>query len=98
GTLGVGDAITRAEFAAPAPNPVRGGATSTLRFALASGGRTKLALYDAQGRVVRVLVDGVLEAGAHAATLRGEGLAPGLDLARLESPGFTGVRRVLVIE
>ncbi len=98
GTLGVGDAVARAEFSAPAPNPLRGGAASTLRFALAQGGRTKLALYDAQGRVARTLVDGVLEAGAHAVTLRGDGLAPGLYLARLESPGFTATRRVMVVE
>jgi hypothetical protein len=99
GTLGVGDGpAARAEFAAPAPNPLRGGAASTLRFSLAVGGRTKLALYDAQGRMVRTLVDGAREAGAHSVALRGDGLAPGLYLARLEAPGFTGVRRVMVVE
>lgn len=99
GTLGVGDGgVARAAFAAPAPNPLRGGAASTLRFSLAVGGRTKLALYDAQGRVARVLVDGAREAGEHAVTLKGAGLAPGLYLARLESPGFAATRRVLVIE
>lgn len=98
GTLAVDGGAARAMFAAPAPNPLRGGAASTLRFALASAGRTKLALYDAQGRVARVLVDGALAAGEHAVTLKGDGLAPGLYLARLESPGFAATRRVLVIE
>lgn len=98
GTLGVGGGVARAMFAAPAPNPLRGGGASTLRFALAAGGRTKLALYDAQGRLARVLVDGALEAGEHAVTLKGDGLAPGLYLARIESPGFVATRRVMVIE
>ncbi|MFN8586616.1 MAG: T9SS type A sorting domain-containing protein [Candidatus Eisenbacteria bacterium] len=98
GTLAVDGGAARAMFAAPAPNPLRGGAASTLRFALAAGGRAKLVLYDAQGRVARVLVDGALEAGEHAVTLKGDGLAPGLYLARLESPGFAATRRVMIVE
>ena len=48
--------------------------------------------------MVRTLVDGAREAGAHSVALRGDGLAPGLYLARLEAPGFTATRRVMVVE
>jgi hypothetical protein len=103
GTLAVGDAPLRASFSAPAPNPLRGGGASLLRFTLAQAGRTRLALYDAQGRLVRVLSDGVLDAGAHAVRFdgrddAGRALAPGLYLARIAAPGLAGTQRLLVIE
>jgi hypothetical protein len=103
GTLAVGDAPLHASFSAPAPNPLRGGGASLLRFTLAQAGRTRLALYDAQGRLVRTLSDGALEAGAHAVRFdgrddSGRALAPGLYLARIAAPGLTGTQRLLVIE
>ena len=104
GTLGVGDgAAPRAEFAAPAPNPMHGGRGATLRFALAAGGHAKLAVYDAQGRVVRVLADGAREAGEHAVAFdgrdaAGRALAPGLYLARISAPGLDATRRIVIVE
>lgn len=42
-----------------------------LRFAVPSAGRTRLAMYDVTGRLVRVLRDGELPAGLHSATWDG---------------------------
>ncbi len=101
GTLGVDDAARATlSFAAPSPNPARGSAT--LRWSTSKAGLVKLSLYDAAGRRVAVVHDGVMEAGTHAATLAlrdgaGRDLAAGLYLARLEAEGRTITRRVAVV-
>ena len=100
GTTGVDDALPVAfAFSPVSPNPVRGEAA--LRFALPVEGRVTLAVYDAQGRRVRLLADATLPAGEH--TLRWEGdddagraLAAGLYFVRLEAAGRTRVRRCVV--
>ena len=89
------------EFAPVRPNPARGAAQ--FAFTLPAAGAARLALYDAQGRHVRTLVEGVLPAGARQAAwdLRdgaGHRVAPGLYLARLESAGVTRMQRVAIIE
>lgn len=93
----------RAFFAAPQPNPLRAGANATLRFGLAQAGVVRLALHDAQGRAVRVLAEGVREAGEHAVAVvardaSGRVLPPGLYLARLTAPGLAATQRLVVIE
>ncbi len=101
GTLDApGTAVAEAFFAAPSPNPARGG--TTLRFGLARGGATKLAIYDAAGRLVRTVHAGTLAAGEHAMRWDADGesgrdVAPGLYLARLETAGAPAmVRRIVV--
>lgn len=66
-----------------------------MRFALRSEGRARVTLYDASGRRVRGLVDGVLSGGSHAVRWdarddRGRAVASGIYFARLEA----GERRV----
>ena len=102
GTLGVGDGPARAalSFAAPSPNPARGSAT--LRYSLSSRGAVKLALFDAAGRRVATVADGVMEAGEHsvAFALRddaGRELPAGLYLARLEAEGRVLTRRIAAV-
>jgi len=87
----------------PGPNPLRAGAAGTLRFGLASAARVSLVLFDAAGRRVRTLVDASLAAGAHTVAFdgrddAGRALAPGLYLARIETPAFTASRRWVVLE
>jgi hypothetical protein len=94
-------AITRAFFALGSANPVRSGATTTLRFGLTAAGRVGLAFYDAGGRRVRELAAGTLEAGEHAITWdgrdeAGRAAAPGLYFARFEAAGFTATRKLVV--
>ena len=76
-----------------APNPFR--AQTTIPYRLPSAGPVTLAVYDALGRRVAVLVDGVQEAGAHRATFDGDGLPAGLYLVRLDAAGQTATRRVM---
>ena len=54
-----------------APNPFN--PSTTLRFELADAGPTAVLIHDARGRTVRVLLDGVLSAGAQSVTWDGRG-------------------------
>ncbi len=77
------------------PNPFR--SRATLRFALEEAGPVRLAVYDALGREVAVLVDGAVEAGQHAAAFDGSGLAAGVYLWRLEAGGQVQTGRLTLL-
>lgn len=85
-------------FSVPRPNPFAGAVTFEL--AMPRAGAARVAVYDVQGRGVRVLCDGALDAGRHVFAWDGRdetGLraAPGLYLCRATAPGFAAVRRVV---
>jgi hypothetical protein len=63
------------------PNPFPG--RTTLTFTLAEASPVRLAVYDVLGREVALLVDGTVEAGAHAAVFEVSGLAAGTYVYRL---------------
>ena len=85
------------------PNPFRGAGGATMVFRLAAAGRASLGIYDVSGRRVRLLVDGVLTAGRHAATWdgrddRGRGAPSGVYFYRLVAGGRAETRRLVRIE
>lgn len=84
-TLAVGGPGPHAGIAlASAPNPGRG--LTSFTFALPAAGRTRLAVYDAGGRLIATLLDGELLAGPH--EVRWAAAAPpGVYFARLTTPG-----------
>jgi flagellar hook capping protein FlgD len=100
GSTGVpGDALPD-DLALYAPSPNPSFAAVSLRFVLPSATLVRLALYDAGGRCVRTLVQGVRRAGDHALRwdLRddaGRGVAAGLYFVRLEAQGRVVVRKVV---
>jgi hypothetical protein len=57
------------------PNPCN--PSATIGFALPAAGRAKLAIYDAQGRLVRTLVDDALAGGSHSIVWNGTNEAGG---------------------
>ena len=67
------------------PNPFAH--TTTIEYALPASGPVRLVVYDALGREVVALVDGVRQAGAHAAVFDGTSLPSGVYLYRLEAAG-----------
>jgi arylsulfatase A-like enzyme len=90
GTQPRGQAASPTLLAAPLaaevlPNPFA--RRTTIRFTLDASMAVRLAVYDVLGREVAVLVDGEREAGTHAATLDGRGLAPGVYVYRLTAGG-----------
>ena len=86
---------------APRPNPARG--TLHAEFTLVRGGDTRLTLHDLQGRVIRVLALGRLEAGLHESTWdgrddRGVRVPAGMLLLCLHTGSETQVRRVVWVK
>ncbi len=67
------------------PNPFTH--TTTIEYALPVSGPVRLAVYDALGREVATLVDGVRQAGSHVAVFDGTSLSSGVYLYRLEAAG-----------
>lgn len=78
---------------APAPNPFVERTALTVRTA--QGGPARLEVFDALGRRVAHLFDGALPPGEHRFDLDGGPLAPGLYLARLDTPRGTTSRPVV---
>ncbi len=90
----------RLALAAPSPNPASGATRFTL--ALPRAGRARLDVFDAAGRLVRTLADGVFDAGTRSLAwdLRdadGRAVGAGVYFARLASGAEHAVRRVAVI-
>ncbi len=79
---------------AVAPNPVAGG--GTVRLTLPAAGRVRVAVYDALGREVAVLMDGERVAGELALALDASRLAPGVYAVRADAGGASAARRVTV--
>ena len=74
------------------PNPVKGNAD--IAFSLPKSQEVRLAVYDAQGRLVRNLVEGTREAGMHHISI--SGLKSGVYFYRLEAGGTSLIRRMVV--
>lgn len=74
------------------PNPFKG--TSEIQFSLPKSGEVRLALYDAQGRLVRILTEGTETAGTHSVTV--SGLGSGVYFYRLEAGNTSLTRRMVV--
>jgi hypothetical protein len=79
-----------------APNP--GAGYLSVRYAIPARGRVTLRVFDVSGRLVATPVDGMMDAGPHAAEIRTAGLAAGVYFYRLESAGNSLSRRLVVLE
>jgi len=93
-----------AEFALHAnyPNPFNAGTIIT--YSLPEQSRIKVAVYDLQGRLVQVLVDGVESAGSHqvnwnASGTDGRPLSSGVYFCRLETEnGFRAGQKMILVK
>jgi hypothetical protein len=77
------------------PNPLT--SRARIPFELPEAARARVAVYDALGREVAVLVDGEAPAGWHEAPLDALRLAPGLYHVRLSVGTFVGTTRFTVV-
>lgn len=90
----------RLSLAQNRPNPF--GASTRIDLALPTGMHVTLRMFDVQGRTVRTLLDGNLEAGRHDVEWDGRGktgnhLAPGVYLCVMETPAGRITRRVVLM-
>ncbi len=76
-------------------NPVRSGAT--VRFTLDVAGEARVVLYDALGRQVAVLANGVMTTGTQTARLDAGALATGVYVLRLEAESGVVSRTLTVV-
>ncbi len=83
-------------LAANYPNPFN--PETTIRFTVPSASYVRLVVYDVLGRQVRVLVDGMREAGTHAVRFEAGSLPSGTYLYRLETPGGHLVQAMQVVK
>lgn len=80
-----------------APNPFNPG--TRIRFELPVGGPTSVAVYTADGRMVRQLVNGTLPAGEHGVFFDGGGLSSGVYLISLQdASGWRMTRTVTLLK
>jgi photosystem II stability/assembly factor-like uncharacterized protein len=82
------------------PNPFN--PATVIRYSVGGGAatravRARLAVFDLLGREVAVLVDGVVEPGAHSVTFDASGLASGVYLYRLSAAGEVQTRRLVLL-
>ena len=82
------------------PNPFN--PSTTISFSLRERGAVSLAVYDVAGRLVRVLIDGVKEAGSHDVAWNGKdsagrGVASGVYFYRLEAGEFIETRKMVLL-
>lgn len=95
----VGRAVSGLQSSSPNPfNP-----RTQLRFSLATEGEARLDIYDASGRRVRTLLDGVQGAGAHQVTWDGtdedgQSLPSGVYWARFQTGDFEGSSKLIRIQ
>ncbi len=77
------------------PNPFT--ATTTLRYNLSQPGPVRLAVYDALGRRVAVLVDETREPGRYRVAFDASGLASGVYVVQMRAADYVETRRLTLV-
>jgi hypothetical protein len=96
-----GDSPVSTELRANHPNPFN--PSTTIEYSLATAGNVRITVFDPAGRQVRALVDRGEGRGAHSVNFdgrddRGQPLASGVYLCRLESGGATLTRKMVLLK
>jgi hypothetical protein len=90
----------RPSLAACRPNPFRNG--TSIGYQLPAAGNVSLQVYDVTGRTVRTLRNGFQKPGVYTATWngrdeRGREVPKGVYFYRLDTPGFTDVKKAVLV-
>lgn len=78
------------------PNPFN--PSTTISYSLAQAGNVKVSLYNMQGRLVETIYNGAKKQGAHTLTVNAAHLSSGSYFYRIETNGFTDVKRMMLIK
>ncbi len=85
-----------ANLGPPYPNPFN--PVATIPVSLPEDMAVRLAVYDLKGRLVRTLHEGALAAGDHMFSFKGEGLASGAYICRMETPMGAQTQRMTLVK
>jgi V8-like Glu-specific endopeptidase len=80
----------------PYPNPFN--PTTTISFSIPKKSIVHLRLYDALGRQVTILQDGMVDAGIYKITFNGSKLASGIYFLRMDSINFINVKKIVLLK
>jgi hypothetical protein len=78
------------------PNPFN--PATDISFRIAHSGHVSLTVYDLLGRQVARLVDEVRPPGAYTARFDGRRFASGVYIYRMETPGFTSIKKMVMMK
>ena len=78
------------------PNPFN--PSTTINFSITRPGFTSLKVYDMLGKEVATLVNGNLQAGSYSADFNAANLTSGIYFYRLETDGFSSVKKMTLIK
>jgi len=78
------------------PNPFN--PVTTIQYTLPVDQFVKLSVYNIKGEVVSELVNGNVKAGIHRVNFDGKDLVSGQYFYRIETPGFSKIRKMLLIK
>ncbi|NOS84925.1 MAG: T9SS type A sorting domain-containing protein [Ignavibacteria bacterium] len=78
------------------PNPFN--PVTNIKFSIPKSGNAKLIVYDISGKEMMVLVNGSLNAGTYTVELNASNLASGVYFYRIETSGFTDIKKLVVVK
>ncbi len=78
------------------PNPFN--PVTQIEFVLAQAAEVRLAIYNLQGQLLEVLLDGQQTAGSHSIAFDGSSYSSGVYLYRLESPAGSSTKKMVLVK
>tara|TARA_Y100001935_G_scaffold223573_1_gene199125 strand:- start:23709 stop:26729 length:3021 start_codon:yes stop_codon:yes gene_type:complete len=78
------------------PNPFN--PSTNISYQLPEHGRVRLTVFDALGREIATLVNGLQNAGNHSVTFDASGLSSGIYFYRLETGNFSTIKKMMLIK
>lgn len=78
------------------PNPFN--PETKINFDIAENSNVKLSVYDMSGRLISVLIDNKLNSGKYSLSFSGKELGSGVYFARLETPAYSSIIRMILIK
>ena len=76
------------------PNPFRG--QTVIRYSLAQRTNVNLSLFDINGRLVKVLANGVKDSGSHTVNVNAGSLTAGIYFYKLNTNNYSGTKRLII--
>jgi len=83
------------------PNPMN--PTATIKYSVGTPGKVMLRVFDVSGRVIRTLVDQTKPTGSYSVIWdgsndRGEKVASGVFFHQLNAPGYSGAKKIVILQ